>query len=185
MKAQPMSDVFAISAIKFLSGNLRQAWENGANVEARALTMLGSFQAGVAFSNSSVALVHGMARPMGAYFHIPHGLSNAVLLAPVVEFSIMGNPRKYADIAMVMGARTEGLTVIEGARRALNAVREIIRDMKIPPLSALGVTRGKLERIVDRMAEDAIASGSSNNNPRKISREEIIDLYWEAFHQSL
>ncbi len=185
LKTQPMSDVFALSAIKFLSGNLRQAWANGANLEARALTMLGSFQAGVAFSNSSVALVHGMARPMGAYFHIPHGLSNAVLLAPVVEFSIIGNPRKYADIARVMGERIEGLTVIEGARRALNAVREIIRDMKIPPLSALGVTKGELEKVVDRMAADAIASGSPNNNPRKASREEIIELYWEAFHQSL
>ncbi len=185
LKAQPMSDVFAISAIKFLSGNLRQAWENGANVEARALTMLGSFQAGVAFSNSSVALVHGMARPMGAYFHIPHGLSNAVLLAPVVEFSVMGNPLKYVDIARAMGEKVEGLAVIEGARRAHNAVHEIIRDMKIPPLSALGVSKGKLEKVVDRMAEDAIASGSPNNNPREASREEIIELYWEAFHQSL
>ncbi|TKJ47721.1 alcohol dehydrogenase [Candidatus Aerophobetes bacterium Ae_b3a] len=184
LKTQPMSDLFALSAIRFLSGNLRQAWANGANLEARALTMLGSFQAGVAFSNSSVALVHGMSRPMGAYFHIPHGLSNAVLLAPVVEFSIIGNPRKYADIARVMGERIEGLSAIEGARRALNAVREIIRYMKIPPLSALGVTRGKLEKVVDRMAEDAIASGSPNNNPRKTSREEIIELYWEAFHQN-
>ncbi len=185
LKTQPMSDVFALSAIRLLSENLRQAWANGDNLEARTLTMLGSFQAGVAFSNSSVALVHGMARPMGAYFHIPHGLSNAVLLAPVVEFNIIGNPRKYADIARVMEERIEGLTVIEGARRALNAVRQIILDIKIPSLSALGVTREKLEKVVDRMAEDAIASGSPNNNPRKASREEIIELYWEAFHQSL
>lgn len=185
VKAQPMSDVFALSAIKLLSENLRQAWENGDNLEARSLTMLGAFQAGVAFSNSSVALVHGMSRPIGAYFHAPHGLSNAVLLAPVVEFSISGSPQRYADIARAMGEKVEGLGGMEGAFRASKAVRELVRDIKIPALSTLGVTREKLEEVVGRMADDAIASGSPGNNPRKATKEEIVELYWKTFNQDL
>lgn len=185
VKAQPMSDVFALSAIKFLSENLRQAWANGDNLEARSLTMLGAFQAGVAFSNSSVALVHGMSRPIGAYFHAPHGLSNAVLLAPVVEFSISGNPKRYVDIARAMGEKVEGLGVMEGASKASKAVRELVRDIKIPALATLGVTREKLKTVVGKMADDAIASGSPGNNPRKATKEEIVELYWKTFNQDL
>jgi len=185
VKAQPMSDVFALSAIKFLSENLRQAWANGDNLEARSLTMLGAFQAGVAFSNSSVALVHGMSRPIGAYFHAPHGLSNAVLLVPVVEFSISGNPKRYADIARAMGEKVEGLGVMEGASKASKAVRELVRDIKIPALATLGVTREKLKTVVGKMADDAIASGSPGNNPRKATKEEIVELYWKTFNQDL
>lgn len=185
VKAQPMSDVFALSAIKFLSENLRQAWANGDNLEARSLTMLGAFQAGVAFSNSSVALVHGMSRPIGAYFHAPHGLSNAVLLVPVVEFSISGNPKRYADIARAMGEKVEGLGVMEGASKASKAVRELVRDTKIPALATLGVTREKLKTVVGKMADDAIASGSPGNNPRKATKEEIVELYWKTFNQDL
>ena len=185
VKAQPMSDVFALSAIKFLSENLREAWANGDNLEARSLTMLGAFQAGVAFSNSSVALVHGMSRPIGAYFHAPHGLSNAVLLAPVVEFSISGNPKKYAGIARAMGEKVEGLGVMEGASKASKAVRELVRDIKIPALATLGVTREKLKTVVGKMADDAIASGSPGNNPRKATKEEIVELYWKTFNQDL
>ncbi len=185
VKAQSMSDVFALSATRLLSENLRQAWENGDNLEARSLTMLGAFQAGVAFSNSSVALVHGMSRPIGAYFHAPHGLSNAVLLAPVVEFSISGNPERYADIARAMGEKVGGLGVMEGASKASNAVRELVRDMKIPAFATLGVTREKLKAVVGKMADDAIASGSPGNNPRKATKEEIVELYWKTFNQDL
>jgi alcohol dehydrogenase class IV len=77
VKRQPMTDIFCLSAIRLISQNIRQAWANGNNIEAREQMMLGAFQAGVAFSNSSVALVHGMSRPIGAHFHIAHGVSNA------------------------------------------------------------------------------------------------------------
>jgi alcohol dehydrogenase class IV len=183
VKAQLMSDIFCLSAIELISGNLRQAWANGNNVEAREKTMLGALQAGIAFSNASVALVHGMSRPIGAYFHVPHGASNAALLGVVTEFSLMGNPLRYADIAQAMGEDTLGLSDMEAAQLAADAIQRLIKDIQIPPLRNLGVEGKKLEKLAPAMADAAIASGSPGNNPRQATKEEIIQLYRIAYAQ--
>ena len=181
LKAQPMSDIFCLSAIELISGNLRQAWANGSNVEAREKTMLGALQAGMAFSNSSVALVHGMSRPIGAYFHVPYGVSNATLLGVVMEFSLIGNPTRYADIAEAMGEDINGLTDLAAAELGAKAVKRLIRDIKIPSLLELGVDRAKLDKLAPKMTEAAIASGSPGNNPRQATKEEVIELYKLAY----
>ena len=183
VKAQPMSDIFCLSAIELISSNLRRAWINGSDIEAREKTMLGALQAGIAFSNSSVALVHGMARPIGAYFHAPHGASNAALLGTVMEFSVEGNPTRYAYIARAMGEDINGLSDLEAARRGTEAVKKLIKDIKIPSLQELGVDKGKLNQLAPKMSEDAIASGSPANNPRQATKEEIIELYKVAYEQ--
>ncbi|MBI4267019.1 MAG: iron-containing alcohol dehydrogenase [Chloroflexi bacterium] len=181
LKSQPMSDIFCLSAIRLLSGNLRQAWANGNNIEAREKTMLGALQAGIAFSNASVALVHGMSRPIGANFHVPHGASNAALLAVVTEFSLIGNPARYAQIAQAMGENVNGKTELAAAQLAAEAVKRLIADMKVPSLRELGVDKDKLFQLAPRMTEDAIASGSPGNNPRQATKEEIIELYHRAY----
>ena len=183
VKAQPMSDIFSLSAIELISGNLRQAWANGNNIEAREETMLGSLQAGIAFSNSSVALVHGMSRPIGAYFHVAHGASNAVLLGVVTEFSLIGNPARYAHIAQAMGENVTGLTDLEAAQLAAKSIRRLIKDVKIPSLNELGVDKERLDQLAPKMADAAIASGSPGNNPRQATKEEIIELYHSAYEQ--
>lgn len=181
MKAQPMSDIFSLSAIELISGNLRRAWSNGNDIEAREQTMLGALQGGIAFSNSSVALVHGMSRPIGAYFHIPHGVSNAALLGVVTEFSLIGNPARFARIANAMGENVEHLPVMEAANLAANSIKRLIKDIKIPSLQELGVGKEELGKLAPRMAEDAIASGTPANNPRQATEEEIVKLYKLAF----
>jgi alcohol dehydrogenase class IV len=183
VKAQPMTDIFCLSAIELISGNLRQAWANGNNVEAREKTMLGALQAGIAFSNSSVALVHGMSRPIGAYFHVPHGVSNAALLGVVTEFSLVGNPARYAHVAKAMGENIEGLTDIEAAQLAAKSVKKLIADVKIPSLEELGVEKKRLDELAPKMAEAAIDSGSPGNNPRQATKEEIIELYSITYDQ--
>jgi alcohol dehydrogenase class IV len=183
LKAQPMSDVFALSAIGLLSGNLRQVFANGNNVEAREKVMLGALQAGLAFSNSSVALVHGMSRPIGAYFHVPHGASNAALLGVVTEFSLIGNPQRYAKVAQAMGEDTMGMSDLDAAELAADAVKRLVEDIKIPSLPGLGVDGKKLKELAPQMAEAAIASGSPGNNPRLATKEEIIELYHLAYAQ--
>jgi len=184
VKAQPMSDIFCLSAIELISGNLRQAWANGNNVEAREKTMLGALQAGIAFSNASVALVHGMSRPIGAYFHVAHGASNAALLGAVTEFSLIGNPARYAHIAKAMGENITGLTDLEAAQLAAKAIKALIKDIKIPTLRELGVEKNKLDQLAPKMAEDAIASGSPGNNPRQATKEEIVELYKIVYSES-
>jgi alcohol dehydrogenase class IV len=183
LKAQAMSDMYCLSAIKLIAGNLRQVFANGNNVEAREKVMLGALQAGIAFSNASVALVHGMSRPIGAYFHVAHGASNAALLGVVTEFSLIGNPCRYAQIAKAMGEDTAGLSDIDASKRAADAVRRLIKDIKIPSLPALGVDEEKLKQLAPKMAEDAIASGSPGNNPRLATKDEIVELYHLAFTQ--
>lgn len=181
VKAQPITDTLALRAIRVLAENIRPAWSNGDNIEARINMVIGAHQAGMAFSNSSVALVHGMARPIGAYFHVPHGVSNAALLPTVMEFSIPGNPQRYAAIAEAMGEFTEGLSVLDAAYLAADAAEELNVDLKVPTLRELGVEEKKFNSIVEQMAADAIASGSPGNNPRKATREEIVELYRKAF----
>ena len=180
-QAQPITDALALESIRLISGSLRQAWANGENIEARTDMMVGASIAGIAFSNSSVALVHGMSRPIGAYFHIHHGLSNAVLLLDVMAFSVVGAPARFADIARAMGEPIDGLSPMGQADAAIAAVGRLINDIQMPRLGEIGIKRDKFEAVIEQMAKDAIASGSPANNPRRATPEEIIALYWQCF----
>lgn len=182
-RAQPLTDTLALNAIELISGSLRQAWVDGQNIDARKDMMLGASIAGMAFSNSSVALVHGMSRPIGAYFHIHHGLSNAVLLLDVMEFSISGAPKRYADIAKAMGEQIDGLSPMKQADAAITAVERLVNDIQMPRLGEIGIDKTDFDKVVEKMAADAIASGSPANNPRQATQKEIIQLYNRCFAQ--
>jgi alcohol dehydrogenase len=169
-RAQPMTDMLALSAIHLISHNLRIAYNEGENLHARSAVMLGAMQAGMAFSNASVALVHGMARPLGACFHLTHGISIAVLLPVVTEFSVSAAPERYARIAAEMGE--VGI---------VTALRNLNRDVNIPSLRALNIAEDRYESLLDKMAADALASGSPANNPRVSTQEEIVALYRRVY----
>jgi alcohol dehydrogenase class IV len=172
-RAQPMTDLLALSAIRLIAPNLRAAYDDGQNRAARGAVMLGAMQAGMAFSNASVALVHGMARPLGACFHLTHGVSIAVLLPVVTEFSLPAAPERYAQVAAAMGAAD-----------LVSALRDLNRDVQIPSLSGLGVPADRYVSLLSKMAADALASGSPANNPRPATADEIIALYRRAFDGS-
>jgi alcohol dehydrogenase class IV len=124
VKANPCSDIFAVKAIELISVSLRRVFSDGKNLSARGNAMLGSMYAGIAFSNASVALVHGMSRPVGGFFGIGHGLSNAALLGNVMEFSYTGNLSRYKEIAKVMGKQiNEDMPDEHAARLSVDAVR--------------------------------------------------------------
>jgi alcohol dehydrogenase class IV len=179
-KAQPMSDAMSLSAIELLGKYLFQAWKDPLDLEARTWTMLGALHAGLAFSNSSTALVHGMTRAMGAAFHISHGVANAMLLADVMEFSLAGDPERYARIARALGADTTGLRPLEAAREGLALVRKMVHDMEVPKLSSLGVSEEELGRVAATMAKETILSGLHALNPRVATEAEITRLYYAA-----
>jgi alcohol dehydrogenase class IV len=169
-RAQPLTDVLALSAIRLIAGNLRGAYNDGGDLAAREAVMLGAMQAGMAFSNASVALIHGMARPLGACFHLTHGISIAVLLPTVTKFSFAAAPERYARIAAEMGEP-----------EIVPALRRLNRDVQIPSLRALEIPEPRYLSLLKKMAEDALTSGSPANNPRVPSREEIIELYREVY----
>ena len=180
-RAQPITDALALKAVEMISGSLRQAWADGENIPARTDMMLGASIAGMAFSNSSVALVHGMSRPIGAYFHIHHGLSNSVLLRDVMAFSVVGSPARFADIARAMGEPIDSLSPMHQADSAVSAVERLVTDIQMPRLGEIGIDRETFEDVIEQMAADAIASGSPANNPRQATAEEIVALYRQCF----
>jgi alcohol dehydrogenase class IV len=181
VKAQPTSDMFALAAVELIAGNLRLAWANGEDLEARDRMMLGSLYAGHAFCNSSVALVHGMSRPVGANFHVPHGVSNAALLETVLKYSLQGSPARYARIAQAMGEPVEGRSTAEAAALAVEAVSRLMADIRIPSLAELVPDEEKFVQLVPKMAHDALDSGSPANNPRQATQEDIEQLYRLAY----
>lgn len=176
-KASPYSDAQAIAAMKLIGPNLQIAYHEPGNESAREKMMLGSTFAGIAFSNASVALVHGMSRPIGAFFHVPHGLSNAMLLPMITEFSIQAAPERYADCAKAMGVAHIDDSHEVANQKLVQALAEINKDLKVPTLAEFGVDRKYFDEVVQIMAEQALASGSPSNNPITPTIAEMILLY--------
>lgn len=179
--ANPFSDGMAISAMRAIWPNLRRVCEEPDNRAAREAMMVGSMQAGIAFSNASVALVHGMSRPIGAHFHVAHGLSNAMLLPAVTAWSAPAAITRYADCARAMGLASEGEGDQSAVARMVEALRDINRDLRVPTPKEYGIDETRWKDLLPMMAQQALASGSPGNNPRIPSVDEIQDLYREAW----
>jgi len=178
---ESLTDVAAREAIRLISTNIRTAHANGKDIEARYNMMLGQLLAGMTFSNSGTALVHGLARPLGAYFHVPHGLANAIMLPIGMEFTWQGCPDKCKEIAFCMGEEVKDLPVNKASELAVQAIRKLCEDLNIPRLSDLDITKDALEKVVVDMATNGFESGTPKANPRKPKIEEMVEMYWEAF----
>lgn len=176
-KASLYSDSQAIAAMKLLAPNLRTAFHQGDNATAREQMMLGATLAGVAFSNASVALVHGMSRPIGAFYHVPHGLSNAMLLPAVTEFSIPEAAQRYADCARAMGVAAVDDSDAVANSKLMDELYAINAELQVPSPEQFGIDRDHFFNNLEVMAEQALASGSPGNNPRVPSSDEIIQIY--------
>ena len=180
-RANPFSDGIALSAMRLLAPNLRRVWADPSDRPAREAMMAGALQGGIAFSNSSVALVHGMSRPIGAHFHVPHGLSNAMLLPAVTAWSAPSATRRYAECARAMGvARAE-----EGDQSAVvRLVEELAalnRDLEVPTPASHGIDGDRWHSLIPLMCEQALASGSPANNPRVPTVNEMAHLYRQVW----
>lgn len=176
-KASLYSDSQALAAMQLIAPNLRRVYHDGGDQQAREAMMLGSTLAGVAFSNASVALVHGMSRPIGAAFHVPHGLSNAMLLPSVTEFSIPGAPERYATCARTMGVASESDSDAVANEKLLVELRALNDELQVPSPEQFGIDRQAFIDLMPTMAEQALASGSPNNNPRVPNAQEIVEIY--------
>jgi alcohol dehydrogenase class IV len=118
-----------------------------------------------------------MARPLGAYFHVPHGLANAICLPRVMEFTWVAAPEKFVLIAKAMGEEVSHLSTVEAAQKAVEAVKKLCQDIQIPKLSSLGIKREEYQKVLVQMAKDGLASGTPLVNPRVPTEKEIVELF--------
>ncbi len=176
-KSNLFSDTQAISAMQLIAPNIRKAYNNGKDKEAREKLMTGATLAGIAFSNSSVALVHGMSRPIGAFFHVPHGLSNAMLLPTVTEFSIPGAPERYSQCAKAIGIASFKDSIELSNIKLISELKQLNLDLEVPSLAEFGIKKEVFIENIDTMATQALASGSPSNNPLVPNHKELVLLY--------
>lgn len=180
-RANPFSDSLALNAIRTIGRHLRRVHSDGGDLEAREAMMLAATQAGIAFSHSGVALVHGMSRPIGAHCHVAHGLSNAMLFPAVTAFSAPAAESRYADCARALGAAADGHGDALAADRLVEALRSLCQDLDVPTPQAHGIDKDEWFRLSPLMAEQALASGSPANNPVVPTVDEIQDLYAQIY----
>lgn len=180
-RANPFSDGMALLAMRALAPNLRRVCSDPTDAAAREAMMLGATQAGIAFSNSSVALVHGMSRPIGAHFHVAHGLSNAMLMPLVTAWSAPAALPRYADCARAMGLADHSESDQGAVGRLIEGLERINADLGVPTPAAYGIAKQRWDELVPLMAQQALASGSPANNPRIPGADDIEALYRQAY----
>jgi alcohol dehydrogenase class IV len=180
-QASPFTDGLALSAMRRIWPNVGVACREPGNRAAREAMMLGALEAGMAFSNASVALVHGMSRPIGAHFHVAHGLSNAMLLPAVTQWSIPAARERYADCARAMGIVDADVGDDEAASALVAGLHARNAELEVPSPRAYGIDPSRWTERLRVMAEQAIASGSPANNPRVPDAAAIVALYEQVF----
>jgi len=180
-RANPVSDMYAERAMRLIGPNLRTVYHEPGNLAAREAMMLGATLAGLAFSNASVALVHGMSRPIGAHFHVPHGLSNAMLLPAVTRYGLAAALPRYAEAARCMGvAGQRDADQVAGAK-LLDELAALNHELHVPTPAAYGIAADRWNGLLPLMAAQALASGSPANNPAVPEADDIIALYQQAY----
>lgn len=181
-RANPFADSMALSAMRLIWPNLPRACADPQDRSAREALMLGALQAGIAFSNSSVALVHGMSRPIGAHFHVSHGLSNAMLMPAITQWSAPAALPRYAQCARAMGLADDSEADQSAVGALVEALHRINADLAVPSPRAYGIERERWEALIPLMAQQALGSGSPANNPRLAEAGEIEALYRQVWH---
>lgn len=176
-KAQTLSDTFAISAVKRIFEYLPIAFLDGKNEEARVQMSVAALEAGIAFNNASVTLIHGMSRPIGALFHVAHGLSNAMLMKECLSFALEGAYDRFGDLGRAIGVASAEDSDAAASKKFLDAVIALTRKLKTPTLAEFGVDKEAFFAVIEKMAYDAMESGSPQNTQREITQTDIEQMY--------
>ena len=182
-RAQPLTDGLALNAIRRIVPALPRVVADPSDEAAREAMSTGALEAGIAFANASVALVHGMARPLGARFGIAHGMANAVLLPIACAWTWPAAPARFRDVGVAMGAVANPVdpSADAGAREAVDAIVRLCEGVGVPSIAGLGVPADAYAAAIPAMAIDALASGSPANNPRVPDARELEGLYRAAY----
>lgn len=176
-QAQSLSDTFALSAVKRIFQYLPIAYQEGENQVARVEMSIAALEAGIAFNNSSVTIIHGMSRPIGALFHVAHGLSNAMLLKECLAFALPGAYCRFGALGRAVGAAGEEDSDQEAAEKFLKETVRLIEELHIPMLKDYGINKEEFFGSIDKMAFDAMNSGSPQNTKRTVTENDIKEIY--------
>jgi alcohol dehydrogenase class IV len=176
--ASPITDALAVEAIARITRSLEQAVRDGSDIEARADMLYGSMLAGCAMSSARLGGVHGMAHPLGALYHIPHGLVCGLLLPYTMAYNVRYARAKYAHIAQLLGVETRGMDIDTAAEQAVERVGELLCAVGLPQhLGSLGVKREDFPVIV----EGSLPSGSLKHNPRPLTARDVTAILDAAY----
>ncbi|MGN0620053.1 MAG: iron-containing alcohol dehydrogenase [Ruminiclostridium sp.] len=176
-KRQPLTSDIALSAVKRIFKWLPEAYNNGTNEEAREQMSIAALEAGIAINNASVTLVHGMSRPIGALFHVPHGISNAMLLEKCLSFAADGDYPLFGELGRAIGAASDKDSDEAAAKAFISAVGELCGKCGVPTLEGYGIEQEKFFGVMEKMANDAAASGSPANTIKEVSVKDMLAIY--------
>lgn len=176
-KAFSMTDTLAVSAVKRIMKYLPTAYKEPENVEAREQMSIAALEAGICINNSSVTIVHGMSRPIGALFHVPHGMSNAMLLKECLSFAVSGAYEKFANLGYETGVAEKTDDIQTSAEKFIESLQTICDVCEIPTLEQYGIDKDDYYSKIDKMATDAVASGSPANTVKDVTVDDCKRIY--------
>lgn len=174
-KANPLSDTFALKAITLISRSIREAYQNGHNLKAREDMLLGALFGGISIATSSTTAVHALSYPLGGRYHIPHGLSNAILLPDVMKFNLDVCEEKFQDIAVAMGLDVTGCTTRQAAEKMIANLYSMIEDLNVKcDLRAKGINEEVLDDLIEAASK---VTRLLNNNPKVVTKDDMREIY--------
>jgi len=180
-KATPLTDPYAVDATRRIFNSLPAAYRDGAAAKDRESMSIAAYEAGVSICNASVTLVHGMSRPIGARYHVPHGLSNAMLLVPCLRFASKGAPERFARLAREIGFADKTDSNTHASEALIAKLAELTETLEIPTLAQYGVPEAAFREAIPQMAAEALQSGSPGNTLREVTQADIVDLYQRLY----
>lgn len=180
-KRNTLTDMYALDAIKRIFTYLPIAYSDGSDKKAREEMSIAAYEAGICINNASVTLVHGMSRPIGALFHVPHGISNAMLIKECLEYVLDGCYERFATIAKAIGAADENADDEQASKAFFSELAKLCEHLEIPTLKEYGINKDEFDSLVDKMAQDAMASGSPSNTIKDITKEDLLMIYSELW----
>jgi alcohol dehydrogenase len=179
VNASPLTDLYAREAIRLIGRSLRTAVARGDRRDARYDMSIGSLYAGISLANAGVGAVHALAYPLGGQFNVPHGIANGILLPHIMEFNLPGDIEKFAEVAGLLGERVECLSSLEAAYRAVEAVKNLLRDVDMPTtLTELNIPRSAIPEMA---AASINVTRLMGNNPRRMTAKDSEKVYEKAF----
>lgn len=180
-KAFSMTDTLAVSAVKRIMKYLPIAYKEPDNSLAREQMSIAALEAGICINNSSVTIVHGMSRPIGALFHVPHGMSNAMLLKECLSFAVSGAYEKFANLGRETGVASDSDSDETAAEKFIDSLQDICDVCEIPTLEQYGIDRDEYYSKISKMATDAVASGSPANTVKEVTVDDCIEIYKKLY----